>query len=101
MRLRNSLQALANKVGSPAAQLDQPVVRYARGFGAPERERDELDGSADRFDGRVLGSLGAAEFLGRGNGLAMTFGRSRQLPLCFDRGTRPSFCGGHSVTALR
>jgi hypothetical protein len=43
----------ANEVGLPAARLDQPGVRDAAGFGASERERDELDGATERFDRRV------------------------------------------------
>src|SRR6185369_3011835 len=70
-RVRSSFDGLAHELRLPAGQLDEPVEGHAGLPGAPERERDEGHGAADRFDRDVLTRLRPARFLQRGEDLTM------------------------------
>ena len=54
------LEPIAHEIRLPAGQLDQPLERNTGLCRAPERERDEVNGTADDLDRDVLAGLRAA-----------------------------------------
>jgi hypothetical protein len=74
-------RALPRQVRLPARQLDEPLEGDTERCRALERERDQLNRSANGLGRDVLAGLWAARLLHRDNDLMMPRGRGRELPL--------------------